>query len=201
MAIANDFTSKTSQNGAATSNPGLLRGGSLVLGVEVSALTSEAHEMSAQMTQVAMESGALLNDHVIIQHPAVTVTFVMTNTGGGADTARDIFETFKRMMEERKPLELITQHYVYDNMVIVGLSPLHQAPYKGALTVSLRLQQASFVQLAATGRSAGRLKGKASKSASGKVDAGKQDAKEINKDSWLSQKAGIREGKTRQSRT
>jgi len=173
-----DFTSQTSQTGAPEYTEGLLRGGPLVAGVEVSVLVSESHTMTANATKMSLESGAQVTDHVIVDPNAVSVVFAMTNVGSGADTARDVFETFMRMRDDRELLELTTQHHVYKNMVITSFAPMHQAPYKGALNVTLNLQQINFVQIQAVGRM--NAKGKTKKKASAKVNAGKQDAKPVN---------------------
>lgn len=159
---------------------GMLRGkGPLVAGVRVSVLLSEGHNLTATPTKLALESGAQVTDHVIINPDDVSVTFAMTNTGGGSDAARDVFETFRTMMVERQLLELTTEHRIYENMVIIGIAPLHQAPYKGALNVTLRLQQITFVQLESVGRH--NTKGAAKKTAAPKTNAGQQEAKPIEK--------------------
>lgn len=159
---------------------GMLRGtGPLVAGVRVSVLISEAHNYTATATKLALESGAQVTDHVIINPDDVTVTFAMTNTNGGGDVARDVLETFRGMMTKRDLLELTTEHRIYENMVIIGIAPLHQAPYKGALNVTLRLQQISFVRLESVGRQ--NTKGASKKTAAPKANAGQQEAKPVEK--------------------
>ena len=147
-------------------------------GVEVSVLVSEAHNLTANATKLSLESGAQVTDHVIVNPDDVSVVFAMTNAGGGIDAARDVFETFKRMRDERELIELITEHHVYSNMVITSLSPMHQAPYKGALNITLNLQQINFVRLESVGREPQNLEGKTSKTAAGPVNAGRQDAQD-----------------------
>lgn len=39
------------------------------------------------------------------------------------------------------PMDLLTEHAIYKNMVLIGLHPVHQAPYKGALILDLRFHQ------------------------------------------------------------
>lgn len=145
------FFTQTLQTGIRYAS-GLLRGGPLLLGVEVSVLVSESHTLSASPTGLALESGALVTDHVIVNPAEVSVVFSMANAGGGTNAARDVFETFKAMLEGRELVELTTEHHVYENMVITGLSPMHQAPYKGAFTATLNLRQINFVSLDTGGR-------------------------------------------------
>ena len=174
------FASQTSQTGSPASSSGLLRGGPLVAGVEVSVVVSETHSLTSNATKISLESGAQVTDHVIVNPDDVSVVFAMTNAGDdSANAARDAFETFKRMRDDRELLDLTTEHHAYQNMVITSVSPLHQAPYKGALSVSLHLQQINFVSLQSVGREPGKLKGTAAKTGSAPVDAGKQEPKKL----------------------
>ena len=168
------FLSQTTQTGAPAPTSGLLRGGPLVAGVEVAVLISEAHNLTANATKLSLESGAQVTDHVIVNPDDVSVVFSMTNAGDGAETARDVFETFKRMRDDRELVELTTEHHIYENMVITGISPMHQAPYKGALNVTLHLEQINFVQLESVGRV--NLAGKTAKTGAPPTNSGKQDA-------------------------
>lgn len=61
----------------------------------------------------------------------LAVTVAMTNAGDGRDAARDAFESFVEMRKIREPVEVITEHAIYTNMVITSLTPTHSAPYKG----------------------------------------------------------------------
>ena len=166
--------------------PGLLRGlfegGPLVAGVEVSVLLSEAHSFTASVSGFSLESGAQVSDHVIVNPNEVSIVFSITNAGGGHETARDVLETFKRMRDQRQLLELITEHYVYENMVLTSVSPMHQAPYKGALNFSIKLQQINFVPLELVGREAQNLQPNTptSKTATGPINAGQQQARPLN---------------------
>lgn len=175
---APSFVSKTSQIGSPLTGKGLIRGGPLVAGVEVSVLLSESHNMAASATKLSLESGTQVTDHIIVDPADVTIVFEMSNVGGGADTARDVFETFKTLLESRELLELTTEHHVYKDMVILGVSPVHQAPYKGALNISVNLQQINFVRLQQVGRVNTKAGTATSKTADPATDAGQQDAED-----------------------
>ena len=146
------FAQYTSQIGSPLERNGLLRGGPLVAGVEVSVLTSESHTFSSDVTTLSLESGAEVSDHAIVKPEQVTVQVSMTNAGTGSDAARDAFETFRRLLEDRELLELVTEHAVYSNMIITSLTPKHTQPYKGALTLSIQLRRVHFVRLDSAGR-------------------------------------------------
>lgn len=174
------FETQTSQIGAPEDSHGLLRGGPLVAGVEVSVLISESHNLTSNATKLSLESGAQVTDHVIVDPDQVSVVFAMANVGSGADAARDVFETFKKMRDDRELVELTTEHHVYENMVIVSVAPLHQAPYKGALNCTINLQQINFVQLESVGRQNLGKGTTTSKTAAGKTNAGQQDPKPVD---------------------
>lgn len=181
------FSSLSGAQNLLGSVSGLLRGGSLVVGVEVSVITSEAHSLQATATKQSIESGAQVTDHIILTPPQVAITFEVANVGDGPQIAKDVFETFKAMMEARELLEVVTEHYVYDNMALVGLSPMHQAPYKGRLQCTATLQRVNQIQLQVVGRVPKKLsKDGAGKSASAPVDAGPQ-IPDPPKVSWLEQ--------------
>ena len=176
----------TAQQNPIPGSRGLLRGGSLVAGIEVSVLISESHTMSAEVSKFALESGAQVSDHVIIEPHTVTISFEVTNTGLGPMVAKDVFETFQKMLEARERLELITEHHVYDNMVLTSFTPAHMAPYKGRLECTAVLQRINQVKLQTVGREEKKLApGPTQKTASAEVDAGVQNAKSVNEGSLI----------------
>lgn len=97
------------------------------------------------------------------------------------DAARDAFESFVEMRKAREPVEVITEHSIYTNMVITSLTPTHSAPYKGALEIGITFQQVNFVELQSVGRSPSALKGSAKKTGAAPVQSGKVEASEPNK--------------------
>lgn len=176
--MADSSTSSTVQSGEPAA---IVRKGVAIAGIQVSVKKSEAHTYTSQATELAMESGATVTDHVILKPVTLAVTVAMTNAGDGRDAARDAFESFVEMRKAREPVEVITEHAIYTNMVITSLTPTHSAPYKGALEIGITFQQISFVELQSVGRSPSTLKGSAKKTGAAPVQSGKVEAKEISK--------------------
>lgn len=185
------------QDSSQTSS-GVLRGGPLVAGVEVSVRYTESHTLSATVSQQTLESGAKVSDHVILDPTKVDIDFEVTNVGDGPSVAKDVFETFKKMLQEREPVELITEHFIYEQMVLVNLSPVHEAPFKGRLRISATLEEVKFVKIEVVGREPRVLAGKKSgtsgtksqkdttkKTASAPVNAGTVEAKPVKNQSVL----------------
>ncbi len=166
---------------------GVLRGGPLVAGVEVTCLVSENHTLSAQVTQQALESGAIVSDHVIIEPYTVSCTFEVSNAGLGPMIAKDVYGTFKNMLEQRQPLTLMTEFNVYENMVLTTMAPVHEAPFKGRLYCTVTLQQVNFVKVETVGKEESQLEpvgggqngrtGATNKTAGAEVEGGTQNPK------------------------
>ena len=153
----------------------LLKQGTVVAGVPISVLTAESHTFTANVPKIALESGAQVSDHMILEPAQVSVSFSMTNAGPERQRAKDAFDAFRKMMEERRLVEVVTEHAIYTNMVLTSLTPMHSAPYKGALTVTATFQEIRFVQLQSAGQAP--KKGKASKTASAQVNGGQVEPK------------------------
>ncbi len=157
-----------------------LRSGSNVAGVLVTVKESESHTYSSTATKLALESGAQVTDHVIIEPETVAVTFTMTNAGEGASAARDAFDRFVKMLKNRTLVELVTEHAIYTNMVCTNITPMHSAPYKGALNCTATFQKIYFVELVSAGRAPRQLK-RGAKSAAGKSQDGKVEPQQVKR--------------------
>lgn len=158
-----------------------LRTGAKVAGVVVTVKESESHTYTANVTKLALESGAVVSDHMILEPETVAVTFSMTNAGEGASAAKDAFAAFVKMQKERQLVELVTEHAVYTNMVCTSLTPMHQAPYKGALNCTATFSKIYFVELVSAGRAPSQLKKRKAKGAAGKEQAGKIEPQETKR--------------------
>ncbi len=157
-----------------------LRTGSKVAGVVVTVKESESHTYTANVTKLALESGAIVSDHMILEPETVAVTFSMTNAGDGASAAKDAFAAFVKMQKERQLVELVTEHAVYTNMVCTNITPMHAAPYKGALNCTVTFSKIYFVEMVSAGRAPSQLK-KGAKGAAGKTQAGKVEPQETKR--------------------
>lgn len=149
---------------------GILRQGSVVAGVSVSVKEAESHSFTSQMTDLPLESGATVSDHVILKPEQLSVHIAITNTGGSDNFSA--FNQFYEMLNSREPVEVITEHWIYTNMVLISFQPNHTAPFKQAYTAECVFKKANLVTLNVVGKSPSKLKGDAKKTASGSVNAG-----------------------------
>lgn len=167
-------------------SPGLVRSrGSFVAEIAVSVLTSERHTIAATPTDTAIESGATVTDHIVLKPGEVTIDFGMANTGGGSEAARSAFDQFKKLVTDRQPFDLITEHQNYKNVVATNFTGSHDAPFKGALACTVTLRQITRVEMEKRGRA--NASGSASKRAGAQVNAGRQDGKKVPSDSIASE--------------
>ena len=60
------------------SDTGIVRQGSVVAGISVSVKEAESHSFTSQMTDIPLESGAVVSDHVIRQPDTLSVSIAMT---------------------------------------------------------------------------------------------------------------------------
>ena len=176
--MADSSTSSTVQSGEPAA---IVRKGVAIAGIQVSVKKSEAHTYTSQATELAMESGATVTDHVILKPVTLAVTVASTHPGDGREAAPGSVDSLMVMRKKREPVEVITEHAIYTNMVITSLTPTHSAPYKGALEIGITFQQVNFVELQSVGRSPSALKGSAKKTGSAPVQSGKVEAKEADK--------------------
>ena len=150
-----------------------IRNGTQVAGITVTVKESESHTYTANLTKLALESGSIVTDHMILEPVSVAVSFSATNAGQGRQAAKDIFDAFVNLQTTRTLIELVTEHAVYSNMALTSLTPMHSAPYKGTITCTATFEQVNFVALVSAGRAPSQLKGPAKKTAAGQTQAGK----------------------------
>lgn len=125
---------------------GTLRGGVTILpGVQVRVLSGEYHSLTNQVTQYGVESGKSIADHVIMRPNMLDIRFEMPNSNNGRQKAADVFHQIAKMRDEREPIIVDTEHARYKNMVIVGFTPDHVAPFKGAIGANVRLSQVGII--------------------------------------------------------
>ena len=124
---------------------GVLRGGITVAGIEVRILKMEAHNLTSTPTQYPVESGKSIIDHMILNPNVVQIRCEMPNTNAGTEKARGVMLQFNQMRENREPIQLMTEHASYKNMVLIACPAVHQAPYKGALVIDLTFHQAGVI--------------------------------------------------------
>lgn len=164
----------------------IARPGNNVAGIPVSVKESESHAFTSTPIDTAVENGAILTDHVVVNPVEVEVVFDMVNTRsllsyfGTASTAFDAFEYFESLLSNRELVTLITEHKVYAHMLCIDFTPSHVAPFKGALKCTARFRQINFVTILSSGRQESQLGSGAKKTASQASQKGQQSAPDLS---------------------
>ena len=115
--------------------------------IPVDVILSNSHILSAEVTKNTLENGAKISEHVVLDPAILSVSFQQTNVSGGAERARSVWGQFKQIRDERSLITVVTEHDIYENMIITNLTGLESAPFKGALSCTLTLTQVNFVNL------------------------------------------------------
>ena len=116
-----------------------------VAGVPINVRTQEAYTYQADVTEHALENGAIISDHVILKPVRVEVSFGVSNwTPGEASTALHLLE---EMYKTRALLDLQTTHSEIKNVALVNLQVVNTTPAWGALEFRATFQQLRFVAL------------------------------------------------------
>jgi len=119
---------------------------SVLLGsIPISTKKQEAYAYRADVTQHAMEAGAVLIDHVILQPVRVDVSFEITNWD--AASPQQANDLFVKMYNERTPLDLETRHTIMRDMVLVSYQAENITPNWGALDCRASFVQVKYVSL------------------------------------------------------
>lgn len=150
-------------------------------GITVDLIISEDHTLSSNPTNIALEEGAIVTDHVILQPTTVTVTFQMENYDGenepaAGENAKTAFASFSKLQQTRELVELVTAHAVYKDMLLSELTGQNTAPVNGRLQGTAKFVQISKVKLEKTSIPAGSTKKRYSKTATTNVTGGTQTA-------------------------
>lgn len=135
-----------------TQNALLLKQGTEVAGVHISVKKGEQHEFSTNITDIPLENGDTIRDHIVLNPKTITVNFEAVNTD--STSPQTTFDAFKKMIEDRELLELVTEHQTYQNMALQSFSASHQAPFKGALQGTLTFKEMDLVKVVEVGRTA-----------------------------------------------
>lgn len=156
--------------------------GDNVAGVQVTVKIAERHKFSSRTTEVTLENGCVVTDHVLRTPNEIEVAFEMSNAGLGAVAeAKTAFEKFYSLLESRELLSLITEHKIYSNVVLIDFSPIHQAPNKGTISCTATFKEVNFVQFNLEGKQTKNLKPSVKKLATDAVTKGVQGAKTLAK--------------------
>lgn len=113
--------------------------------IPVSVKTQEAYSYSADITQHAVESGAVLSDHVIVHPVKLDLSFEVSNWEPGFAEYAD--QLLTALFEERIPLDLQTHHKQIPSMVMTSLQADNSLPSWGSISYRASFTQVKFLTI------------------------------------------------------
>lgn len=116
-----------------------------IAGIPITTRMQEATAYKADVTQHAVESGAILSDHVILHPILLELSFNVTNWD--KDYAKQAQQLLEQLFFSRTPVNLQTEHKQLSNMVMTSLQIDNSAPQWGKLNCRASFQQLSFITL------------------------------------------------------
>jgi len=123
---------------------GLFRGGRTLISTRIDLRLRETHTGDAELTQLPIESGAVISDH-IIRHPnTVTIEAEISNSLGAQPA--ESWEEFRSQLNMRELYTVVTAHEVYENYALTALTGENSAPFNGRLNLLLTFTEVNLTQ-------------------------------------------------------
>lgn len=109
---------------------------------------SETHNLQSTITQQAMEDGSIISEHVIQQPITVSLQFEETNNTlkGWMIENKTTFDKLFDIWKNKTVCQIMTEHKMYENMVVNNMPIQHRAPYKGSLSITCEFTQLNFAK-------------------------------------------------------
>lgn len=120
--------------------------------VLIDVILSEAHSADNTVTELPLEDGSPLTDHVIIKPDTVEISVEVSNYDGAnakttGERAKTAWQRFKQLRLERQLLTITTEHEIYENMVVASLSATHVIPFSGRMIYTCKFQRVDVTNL------------------------------------------------------
>jgi hypothetical protein len=143
---------------------------------------SEGHQRRADVTSNPVESGATIQDHVILQPETLSLEGFVSDTPAAPLAAQwgrvqSTFEALDELWRAAEPLDVVTGRKTYESMVIVDLQLPRERP--ASMSFSIEMQHVTIVSTQTTEIAGGTTAENASDQgtadlAQGETDAGRQ---------------------------
>lgn len=184
----------------------------LLVGVPVDLILNESHNSSAYATEMPIEDGTVITDHIHLNPDIVVIDVEMSNVdffGARGERARTALAAFRSQLKMRGIYQVMTHHHFYPSMALTNISADNEAPFGGRLLMMLEFTEINRTRLeisaapessVSNGANSGGVGSRddVSKTASSTVNAGRQDAVQPEDvpqraESWATQLTGVGE--------
>lgn len=170
--------------------------------IQLDTVLFEEHQGSVTITKNPVEAGADITDHAIVQpdiliiQGAVTdsplgtaslgqlvdsiTSLFGTSTSSNATRSQQAYEAFVTLKNNAEPLDVTTRLKTYSNMLITSLSTSQDKDTSQIAILDIILEEVIITESTSLSLSESDLFSSVSKSASGVVDKGKQEAQQAS---------------------
>ena len=155
-----------------------------IASVNVDVILGEIHDADGEVSTNVIEDASTRSDHITLQPRVLEIEGEISNFDGNdantvGERAKTAFEELLQLRNERVPVEVLTRHALYENMVLHKVHAEHLAPFTGKLGVVCTFTQIDSHALVPASESEANLAGAdflngapVAKTASGLIDAG-----------------------------
>ena len=106
------------------------------------------HNSSVTVTEHAVQTGAVISDHAIIDPQEISLEIGMTDVKGGDGSSVQAYQQFLSVMRQREPCTVVTRLGSYQNMVLTSISAPDDYTTMKALKATLIFKQVRIVSVA-----------------------------------------------------
>ena len=111
---------------------------------------TERHFAAANVTEIPIEDGTVVTDHVIVRPDVVIIDVEMSNFDFGFTRglrAAAAWNIWKAQLKSRGLYTIFTRHEIYRSMALTDLTGENAAPYPGRLLATLTFTEVSRARL------------------------------------------------------
>lgn len=112
------------------------------------ALIHADHTSNVTVTEHAVQTGAAISDHALIEPQEVSLEIGMTDTIGGDGSSARAYQQFLSLMRKRQPCTVVTRIGTYQNMVLTSISTPDDYTTAYGLRATLAFKEVRIVSVA-----------------------------------------------------
>lgn len=152
-----------------------------LIDVPIDLRLTETHELTAEVTQIPIQDGSVVTDHIILHPEQVTIQVEIANSSRqlfsntASNRAADAWGQFRSRLRVRELYDIVTTHATYRGFALTHVDGENGAPYNGRLVASLTFTEVNRTQLSLVEVSQEDLSSDIGPSASSTVNGGRED--------------------------
>ena len=157
----------------------------VVAEIAIDVKKSETHTLNATPTNFAVESGATVSDHIVLNPEKVEISFEISNKDFEGFSygirAATIYQIMRQRLQSRSLNTVVTRHHLYTDMALIDLPVENTGPFNGRLIGKMVFQKINRPKLKVVEVPESNLpEGDIQKTASSTVESGRKATTNLN---------------------